>query len=397
MIRTKLLTTAALVAFAHAIALAQLTASQQQQFADHMQKAQSYIHDKQPRLAIPELEAASAIDPANVDARGNLGVLLFFDGKAAEAIPHLRFAFQQQPGNTRLEGLLGIAEAQTLDIANARRDLNAAFTTTNDVRIKVQVGLALVGLESATGELDKAAAVAGELRKVAPENPTVLYAAFRTYSDLAGESMLALSLAAPDSAQMHQLIAHEDRRLANTPAAIEQYRKAIAIDPRLPGVHFELAEVLNNSSDQATKNEAEREYRTAVEQNPADEKALSRLGEIAARKGNLDEAFADFTRATTLNPSDTDARLGLAKVLIEKNDLGTAEKLLEEILRIEPSNALAHYRLGTLYHKQGRTDDAKREIDEYKQLKEMKTKLRTIYEELRIQPKSLPTDEDTEH
>lgn len=396
MIRTQLLATAALIAFTHASALAQLTASQQLQFAEHMQKAQSYIRNKQPRLAIPELEAATAIDPDNVDARGNLGVLLFFNGKAAEAIPHLRFAFQQQPGSTRLQGLLGIAEAQTLDIPDARRDLNAAFAATDDVRIKVQVGLAFVGLESATGELDKAAAVASELRKVAPENPTVLYVAFRTYSDLAGESMLALSLAAPDSAQMHQLIAHEDTRLGNTKSAIEQYHKAIAVDPRLPGVHFELAEVLNNSSDTTAKDEAEREYRTAVDQNPADEKALSRLGEIAARKGNPDEAFADYTRATTLDPSDTDARLGLAKVLIEKNDLGTAQRLLEEILRIEPSNALAHYRLATLYHKQGRTDDAKREADEFKRLKEMKAKLRTIYDELRIQPKGSQLDEDVE-
>jgi Flp pilus assembly protein TadD len=61
--------------------------------------------------------------------------------------------------------------------------------------------------------------------------------------------MLALSLAAPDSAQMHQLMAHEAARQGNTHAAVEEYRKAIAINPHLPGVHFELAELLNSSQE----------------------------------------------------------------------------------------------------------------------------------------------------
>ena len=47
------------------------------------------------------------------------------------------------------------------------------------------------------GRPQQAAAVIAQLRKADPENAEVLYAAYRTYTDLAGESMLALSLAAP--------------------------------------------------------------------------------------------------------------------------------------------------------------------------------------------------------
>ena len=94
------------------------------------------------------------------------------------------------------------------------------------------------------------------------------------YSDLAGESMLALSLAAPDSAQMHQLLAHGAiLGRGNTIPAIAQYRKAIAINPHLPGVHFELAEVLRNSTDETLKKEAEEEYHAALLANPQDEKS----------------------------------------------------------------------------------------------------------------------------
>ncbi|MGA8041743.1 MAG: hypothetical protein WCA37_02975, partial [Terracidiphilus sp.] len=88
MTRTQILYVVTVFVLAPVCVFAQLTASQHQQFAEHMRKAQTYLRDKQPRLAIPELEAAAAIDPASVDARGNLGVLLFFEGKASEAIPH---------------------------------------------------------------------------------------------------------------------------------------------------------------------------------------------------------------------------------------------------------------------------------------------------------------------
>ena len=155
-----------------------------------------------------------------------------------------------------------MAESRTLDFADARKDMEAAFAL-----LRSRTGVFrcnLVWNSSASiresGDLDKAAAVIAQLRKANPDNAEVLYAAYRTYSDLAGESMLALSLAAPDSAQMHQLLAHEDIRQGNTTAAIAQYRKAIAIDPHLPGVHFELAELLHTS----TRRDCQERGRTGI-------------------------------------------------------------------------------------------------------------------------------------
>ncbi len=252
-----------------ASALSQASADKQQEFAAHMQKARGYLDEKQPALAIPEFQAAVAIDPASVDAQANLGVLLFFQGKPSESIPHFRAALERQPGLAKIQGLLGMAESRTLDFANARKDMEAAFPAIQDQRFQLQLGLELVSLDTESGDLEKAAGVIAQLRKANPDNPEVLYAAYRTYSDLAGESMLALSLAAPDSAQMHQLLAHEDVRQGNTNGAIAQYRQAIAIDPHLPGIHFELAELLHTSTNEAVKQEAEQEYRAALRENPA--------------------------------------------------------------------------------------------------------------------------------
>src|SRR5271167_4128077 len=115
------------------LCLSQAAEDKQQEFAAHMQKAHGYLDEKQPALAIPEFQAAVAIDPENVDAQANLGVLLFFQGKAAECIPHFRAALagrkeDGQPGLAKIQGLLGMAESRTLDFADARTDLEAALT-----------------------------------------------------------------------------------------------------------------------------------------------------------------------------------------------------------------------------------------------------------------------------
>jgi Tfp pilus assembly protein PilF len=386
---------------------AQAANDKQSQLEEHSRKAQEYLREKQPALAIPEFRAAVAIDPTNVDAQANLGVLLFFQGKAAESIPHFRAALsgskeEQQPGLAKIQGLLGMAEIRTRDFADAQKDMDAAFLAlafpssapaTQDPRFQLQLGLELVGLDTDGGDLEKAAAVIAQLRKAVPDNPEVLYAAYRTYSDLAGESMLALSLGAPDSAQMHQLLAHEDIRQGNTTAAVAQYRKAIAIDPHLPGVHFELAELLRTSTDEAIKQQAEQEYHAALQQDPQNEKAILRLADIDARKGHTEKSYEEYRKAVELQPSDADAKLGLARTLIEMDQADKALPLLEDAVKLEPTNAAAHYRLATLYRRLGRADDAKREVELYQKFKDMKEKLRALYKELQIPPKEIRADE----
>ena len=340
----------------------QTAEDKQASLAAHIQKAREYLSQKRPDLAIPELQAAAEIDPENVETQGNLGVLLYFQGKVADAVPHLRAAVEQQgnarqpgpaPGIAKIQGLLGLAEIRTLDYAQGRKDLEAAFPGITETKFKVQVGLELVSAYTMTGDLDEAATVLAQLRKAAPDDPEVLYAAYRTYRDLSGEAMLALSLAAPDSAQWHQLLAHEEAREGNTNGAIAQFRQAIAINPHLPGVHFELAELLHTSQNEAVKKEADQEYRAALAENPQDEKAICRLAEIDVQKGNIQPAYEEYSKAVELQPADADAKLGLAKTLIEMDQNDKALTLLEQTVQQDPTNAIAHYRLGSLYRRRG--------------------------------------------
>ena len=351
-----------------------------------------HLGEQRPDLAIPELEKLVSLDPNNVEARANLGVLLFFRGDYQKAVPELRAAINLEPKLWKIQSLLGLAEERTSDLANARKDLEASFPLIQEEKLKIEVGLDLVGSYTSDGELDEAASIATQLKKVYPDNPEVLYAAYRTYTDLAGESMLNLSLVAPDSAQMHQLLAHEEIREGNTNAAVAQFRKAIAIDPKLPGAHFELAELLNTSEDPAVKKEAEQEYLAALASNKQDEKAICRLAEIAEQKGDFQKAYEQFSKAVALRPSDSDAKLGLVKAMIALNQPAKAQDLLEQTVQLDPTNATAHYRLATFYREQGQMENAKRQLEIYQGLRKEKDKLRLVYKDLLIQPEEIRAD-----
>ncbi len=377
-------------------ALSQAVPSQQDQIGLHERLAQQYLKQQRPDLAIPELQKLVELDPANVEARGNLGVLLFFHGDYKAAVPHLREAVRLQPGLWKVQALLGMAEEKTADFADAQKDMEAAFPSIQDKKLKIQVGLELVGLYTADSDLDDAAGMVTQLRKAFPDDAEVLYAAYRTYADLSGESMVALSLVAPDSAQMHQVMAHEEIKEGNTNGAVAQFRAAMKLDPHLPSIHYELAELLNTSQDAAVKDEAEKEYRAALTENPADEKAECRLGEIDGHKGNTAQAFQEYSRAVELQPADDDARLGLAKTLIDMHEPAKAQAMLEQAVQLEPTNAVAHYRLATLYRGEGRIEDAKREVELYKKYKDLKDKLRAVYKDLQVQPSEIRRDEPDE-
>jgi tetratricopeptide (TPR) repeat protein len=371
---------------------AQAGASRQQQIEAHNRQAQQYLKENRADLASAELRAIIALDPNNVDARGNLGVMLFFQGDYADAIPQLRAALKLQPGLWKIEALLGMSEKRTSDAQGALDDLEKAFPKLQEEKIRIEAGMELIEIYNGTGDLDKAAAIASVLRGSYPTNVDVLYASYRIYSDLAGESMLSLSMAAPDSARMHQVMAHEMARQGDTEAAIRNYREALKLAPQLPGLHFELAEALHAASSSTEKQEAEGEYKAALAVNPFDEESERRLGEIAAERGNQKEANAYYSRAIQLQPNDAEANIDLAK-LISISQPEKAEALLQRALQLDPTIAVAHYRLSILYRNAGRTADAQRELEAYRNYKQMKEKLRGVYHEMRLKTSEVKSDE----
>jgi len=361
------------------LALAPLYAQDAAKIAVLEQQAQKYLQEQKPQLAIPVLKEIAALDPNNINARANAGVLLYFQGNNAEAIPHLRAALQLKPDLWRIQALLGLAEMRTGDSKNAQSDLERAFPNLDDKKIQTETGLELMQLHIASAHLNQALSVAAKLEELAPENPAVHFAAYQIARQIQDQSLLSLMMVAPESAEMHMSIASELGKQGDRARAIAQFREAIKLNPSLPGAHLQLAEVLRESTDPADNAQAEGEYRLALRVNPNDALAWRQLGTLQSAKSDFKAAEESFRKALALAPRDADARTGLAVVMISTDRSTEAIALLEAALKEDPTNTVAHFRLSSLYRRAGRTADADREMEAFRHYTEIKTKLETIY------------------
>lgn len=349
-------------------------------------QVQTYLHEQKPELAIPVLRQILLLDPKNLNANANLGVLLFFQNNYADALPPMRTALQLKPDLWRIQALVGIAEKRTGDPIAAEKDLQQSFSNLEDRKIQKEAGLELVELDSSFGQLAKAAAVTERLEEILPQDPQVLFTAWRIASQMMDQSLLNMLLVAPESAEMHMIIGGQLGREGDHVNAVAQYRKAVRLNPHLPGVHFELAQQLSASPDPAMNAQAEGEYKAAVQENQYDVKAWSRLGDSVAARGDFKTAEGDYRKALAIQPKDSDAQTGLAIALISMNRSEEAIPLLESAVRNDPTNIAAHYRLSVIYRRVGRTADAEREMREFKHYNDLKVTMGHVFQQIRVHP-----------
>lgn len=359
----------------------------------HLAKAQGYLRDHRPDLAIPELDTVVKLNPSDMESQANLGVLLYFGHYYTQAVPHLREALKANPDLYKIQALLGLAEEQLNDDVTARTDLSTALAHLKGEKVQREVGDTLVQSYMASNDLDKAASTVNVLLESDPINAGLLLSSYRFYSELANNALITLALAAPDSAELHQAMAQELARHGNDDAAIANYRQALKINPKLPGLNYELGSLMYNSVDEKLQAEAAEQFEAALALNPRDEKSQLMLGEDAARHGDMQKAFDSESRAVQLQPNDSDACTELAKTLIAMHQPEKARTLLEHALQIDSMNETAHYRLSTLDRQQGETEEAKQQLAQYQKYKEMKSRLRSIFRDMRMKVDNKPEDE----
>ena len=274
------------------------------------------------------------------------------------------------------------AEKRTGNPHDAQNHLERAFSNLDDKKIQIEAGLELIELHSAASQFDKALSVAAKLQEVAPQNPQILLVTYEISRQMMDQSLLTLMMAAPDSAEMHMIMAGELARQSDRTNAIAQYREAIRLNPMVPGAHFQLAEQLRTSPDPALNAQAEDEYKAAIKVNPYDEMSWRQLGGIMTAKGDFKTAEEDYKKALALQPKDSEAKTGLAIVWISMNRTNEAISLLESAVKDDPTNIVAHYRLSGLYQRAGRTADAQRETDSFHHYRDVKDKLGKIFKQL---------------
>jgi tetratricopeptide (TPR) repeat protein len=360
---------------------------------DHLRKAEEYLRANDPNAAVQEFDAVLALDPRNAEAYANLGVIAFFRRNYQEASRNFRKALAIDPSLVKTRALLGISQNRLGD-PSARALLEKSFPKLKDKPLQLQVGLELAALYDQQGDSGAMASVMQSLVDLDPDNVDVLFMAQRVYSELADDTLNKLAVLAPGSARMQQVIAQHLVNEADLKGAIEHYRKALEIDPRIPGVHYELAEAVLESSpnDTATQTEAEKELATAIATEGDSAKVQCEFGRIALLRSDLEGAHDHYTRAFALNPKDTEAQLGLGKILMSLDKPQDARKYLEMAVQSDPLNGEARYRLALAYKRLQMPDEAQKEMHLFQEIKKTKDQVTVLYRQMNKETK--PEDDE---
>jgi tetratricopeptide (TPR) repeat protein len=341
-----------------------------------MYQAQRALQANQPDAAARAYQAVLKLDPENIEARANLGVVAMSTGDWKKAAENLQAALKLQPAQSKVQALLGLCEMNLGSSGEGQRLLSAAFPKLDDPKLKRKVGMMLLDVDFQNGEYDKASAILASLKEIDPGDPTISYAAFRVYSELAYQAIASLAINSPGSAELHSALAEHLVNDGRTAAAITEYRKALSISPDLPGLHFELGQaIIAESHLDASLVEAQHEFESSLRLNPMNARCECQLAEVELLRSNSVEASLHYAQALKIDPKASCAKAGLAAQLIDEGKEQQALEYLQAAVRGDPDNAQFHYRLGVLYRRLGNKEEAAKEMEKFKQLREMKDDL----------------------
>jgi Flp pilus assembly protein TadD len=104
--------------------------------------------------------------------------------------------------------------------------------------------------------------------------------------------------------------------------------------------------------------EAEQQLSGILKTAPNDAVALNLMGTIRAQQGRLNEAEALLTRAEKIDPSFVAVHMNLAFLYLLRNAPEKTVSELKEVVRLEPDNVEANYKLARLLLSRGQIDDS---------------------------------------
>lgn len=286
-------------------------------------------------------------------------------------------ARSQTPGKPSTPSSAAAAEhaatlAETGRCSDALPGLLKAVRQTSDKELQKRVAVDGVRCATVVGRPDQVLEFTAILNRNFSSDPEALYVLIHAYSDLSSRTAQDLARLAPSSIPALELDAETNEMQGKWDEAEKDYRKILEQNPKYPSIHFRLARIQLSKPNPASdfRDIARKELLQELEIDPANAGAEYILGELARQTGDLPEAIDRFIKATQLDHNFADAYLGWGTLLLQEKKYADAIPPLEMAVRLQPANPLGHYNLGTAYARTGRKEDAQREFALHKQMSE---------------------------
>lgn len=344
----------------HALVLFLAIQASVPQTADqHQEAGVTALKAAQNDQAIHEFKKVIELDPASAPGYFGLGVAYMQSGEYGAAISPLKKALDLDSSLTAVHKPLGYA---LLGQGYASEAL-AHFEKADD-----KTGLGIAQLE--TGDLSNAVQNLESAASARPNDPDLMYYLARATGLLSKQLYDILLATYPNSPRANLAAAENYAALRQGEEAEAHFKAALKQSPDLPGVHLALGQFYATASKWK---EAEEEFRAAAKQEPGNAEAAYRLGAALLQDGNAHDARVELERANRLMPDMPETLAALGKAESLQNNTAAAEKAWKRVVELEKTGPLAsqaHFGLAGIYRKQGKADDAAREMKLFQEAKQ---------------------------
>jgi tetratricopeptide (TPR) repeat protein len=222
-----------------------------------------------------------------------------------------------------------------------------------------------------------------------PESPAILDALARGYlrTHRLPQAMLCLNRLLelqPDNAQAMLLRAQAYDQLQLAKLALTDYRRAVELDPENDMARLYLVEGL---LDAARVDEALPHLRRLRERQPGDPTVLALMARCRVARGETAEARKLLDTLLTESQDHLIGVIQLGKVELAEGNLDRARVWLEKGAKLAPHDLEVLHNLAECYERLGRTDDAKRCVDQEKAMTREKQALGEVMLKMLSQPR----------
>ena len=309
--------------------------------------------------------------PSNPEPYAHLGLLEARQEHYAEAAPLYRKALALNPAIPGLQLNLGLALFKGGELKQAIVEFQLLLKSQEPAsaegqRLTILIGMAHYGLAEYAEAVPYLQQAAARDTRNLPLRLALAHSCLwsRQFQCVVNTNHEILSLNA-ESAEADMLVGEALDEMKDRNGAIEQFRAALKVNPKMLDAHFSLGYVLWVLKQYP---EAASEFQAELDNNPDHAQAMTYLADVDLHLGHADAALPLLEKAIKLDSEQELAHLDLGILYAGASRQDEALREMKEAERLAPEEVDVHWRLGRLYRTMGRKDEAKAEFDKANQV-----------------------------
>ena len=283
------------------------------------------------------------------------------------ALAHFQQAEKWDAATPGVMRNLGTAAFRLEDYAESARALQSVVAANpEDQRSRLMLAMSLFTIEKFPEAANQFAPI-GDLAMQDPRSAFAWAYSLSQTSQQQHANEIADNLAGRDlPPDVHLLVCKLYTATENYEHALPCLRTISAQNPAMLNIHYETGATLIHMG---RPTEAIPELRAELSLNSDDVDAKYNLAYALLETSGRAEALTILRSVIVESPKYSEAEYQLGKALLEDGNVAESIPYLETATKLDPAYDYAHYQLQLAYRRAGRTDDANRELQIYKEIK----------------------------